>query len=93
MNLSTLSIILGLGLGLPQIYGLANPQKFAASVRKFPRNVPIGIVLMFVVSFWLGLIEDHTQCEPSAEQLDPEVRFTFVAARCPAARQPHRTAL
>jgi hypothetical protein len=52
MNLSTLSIILGLGLGLPQIYGLANPQKFAASVRKFPRNVPIGIVLMLIGTSW-----------------------------------------
>src|SRR5262245_51358080 len=47
-KLSTLSIILGLGMGLPQIYGLINPQKFAASVRKFPRNVPIGVVLMLL---------------------------------------------
>jgi hypothetical protein len=52
MKLSTLSIILGLGLGLPQVYGLANPQKFAASVRKFPRNVPIGIVLMLIGTLW-----------------------------------------
>ena len=52
MNLSTLSIILGLGMGLPQIYGLTNPQQFAASVRKFPRNVPIGIVLMLIGTAW-----------------------------------------
>jgi hypothetical protein len=52
MKLSTLSILLGLGLGLPQVYGLASPQKFAASVRKFPRNVPIGIVLMLIGTAW-----------------------------------------
>jgi hypothetical protein len=51
-KLSTLSIILGLGMGLPQIYGIVNPQKFAASVRKFPRNVPIGIVLMLLGTAW-----------------------------------------
>src|SRR5262245_12492638 len=51
-KLSTLSIILGLGMGLPQIYGIINPQKFAASVRKFPRNVPIGIVLMVLGTIW-----------------------------------------
>jgi hypothetical protein len=52
MKLSTLSVLLGLGLGLPQIYGIASPQKFAASVRKFPRNVPIGIVLMLLGTAW-----------------------------------------
>lgn len=52
MKLSTLSIILGLGIGLPQIYGLVNPQQFAASVRKFPRNVPIGIALMLIGTAW-----------------------------------------
>jgi hypothetical protein len=51
-KLSTLSIVLGLGMGLPQIYGIVNPQKFAASVRKFPRNVPIGIALMLLGTIW-----------------------------------------
>jgi len=52
LKLSTLSILLGLGMGLPQIYGIVSPQKFAASVRKFPRNVPIGIVLMLLGTGW-----------------------------------------
>jgi hypothetical protein len=52
MRLSLLSILLGLGLGAPQIYGLMNPQKFAASVRKFPRNLPAGIVLMLIATAW-----------------------------------------
>jgi hypothetical protein len=52
LNLSTLSVLLGLGMGLPQIYGLVQPQKFAASVRRFPRNVPLGIFLMLIATAW-----------------------------------------
>ena len=52
LKLSTLAIVLGLGMGLPQIYGIVNPQQFAASVRKFPRNVPLGIVLMLLGTAW-----------------------------------------
>ena len=52
LKLSTLSVVLGLAMGLPQIYGITNPQKFAESVRKFPRNVPIGIVLMLIGTVW-----------------------------------------
>jgi hypothetical protein len=52
MKLSLLSILLGLGLGAPQIYGLVNPQKFAATVRKFPRNLPAGIFLMLLGTAW-----------------------------------------
>jgi hypothetical protein len=52
MKLSTLSVLLGLGMGLPQIYGIVNPQKFAASVRRFPRNVPVGVGLMLLGTAW-----------------------------------------
>jgi hypothetical protein len=52
LKLSTLSIVLGLGMGLPQIYGIVNPRKFAEAVRKFPRNVPMGIVLMLAGTAW-----------------------------------------
>jgi hypothetical protein len=52
LTLSTLCILLGLGVGLPQVYGIVNPQKFAASVRKFPRNVPIGVALMLLGTAW-----------------------------------------
>ncbi|MGN6641951.1 MAG: hypothetical protein ACTHKU_03000 [Verrucomicrobiota bacterium] len=52
IHLSTLSIVLGLGMALPQIYGIMNPGKFAAAVRKFPRNVPIGAVLMLIGTLW-----------------------------------------
>ncbi|HXE41937.1 MAG TPA: hypothetical protein VN516_02845 [Candidatus Baltobacteraceae bacterium] len=52
MRLSLLSILLGLGLGAPQIYGIINPQKFAASVRRFPRNLSAGIFLMLLGTAW-----------------------------------------
>jgi hypothetical protein len=52
MKLSLLSILLGAGMSVPQIYGLANPQKFAVSVRKFPRNLPVGVFLMLLGTAW-----------------------------------------
>jgi len=52
LKLSTLAVLLGLGLGAPQVYGLLNPQKFAASVRRFPRNLAAGIFLMLLGTAW-----------------------------------------
>ena len=52
MKLSTLAILLGLGFGLPQIYGLLKPAKFREAVRKFPRNEPWGYALMLLGTAW-----------------------------------------
>jgi hypothetical protein len=52
MKLSLLSILLGLGLGLPQVYGLAKPAGLAAAAQKFPRNLPVGIFLMLLGTAW-----------------------------------------
>lgn len=52
LKLSTLSILMGLALALPQIYGLMKPKEFAVSVRKFPRNTPVGIALMLLATVW-----------------------------------------
>ncbi|MCX8090306.1 MAG: hypothetical protein N3I86_05135 [Verrucomicrobiae bacterium] len=52
MSLSLLSILLGLGMAVPQIYGLLRPAAFAAAVRKFPRNLPVGIALMLLGTVW-----------------------------------------
>jgi hypothetical protein len=52
MKLSTLAILLGLGIGLPQIYGLMHPTKFRDAVRKFPRSETIGYVLMLLGTVW-----------------------------------------
>jgi hypothetical protein len=51
-NLSILAVVLGLGLALPQIYGLAKPAAFAAAFRKFPRSLPWGVALMLVGTAW-----------------------------------------
>jgi hypothetical protein len=52
ISLSTLAVILGLGLALPQIYGLMNPTGFAAGVRKFPRSLSWGFALMILGTAW-----------------------------------------
>ena len=43
---------MGLGMGLPQVYGLAKPAEFAAGVRKFPRSLPWGVALMLLGTAW-----------------------------------------
>ena len=52
MKLSTLSVVLGLVLALPHLYGLANPKAFATTVRGFPRNPAVGWVLMLLGTIW-----------------------------------------
>ena len=52
LKLSTLSILLGLGMGLPQVYGILKPASFAAIARKFPRSVPWGVALMLLGTAW-----------------------------------------
>jgi|SRR5665213_578242 len=64
MKLSLLSILLGLGMGLPQVYGLARPAQLAAAARKFPRNVALGVVLMLLGTAWFVWNVNH---EPIAD--------------------------
>src|SRR5213075_783229 len=52
-KLSTLAVVLGLGMGLPQIYGLMKPAEFAAAVRRFPRSLPWGFGLMVLGTVWV----------------------------------------
>ena len=61
MKLSTLTILLGLGLGLPQIYGLLHPVKFRDAVRTFPRSVMPGYVLTLLGTVWflINLNNEH----------------------------------
>lgn len=64
LKLSTLSIALGLGFGLPQIYGIVKPTAFAAAVRKFPRSVPWGVALMLSGTAWfLWNVTQETNAE------------------------------
>ncbi|PWU20068.1 MAG: hypothetical protein C5B50_04860 [Verrucomicrobia bacterium] len=52
IDLSKLAIVLGLGTGLLQVFGIAKPEAAAASMRKFPRSLPWGIVLMLLGTGW-----------------------------------------
>jgi hypothetical protein len=52
MKLSLLSILLGLGMAAPQVYGLVKPADFAAAARKFPRSLPSGYFLMALGTLW-----------------------------------------
>jgi len=52
LKLSTLAVLLGLGMGLPQIYGIVKPTAFAAAVRRFPRSLAWGYALMLFGTVW-----------------------------------------
>jgi hypothetical protein len=51
-KLWVLSILLGLILGLPHIYGVLRPKEYGAAMRKFARYTPAGYVLMIVATLW-----------------------------------------
>jgi len=52
LNLSTLAVVMGLSLAVPQVYGLLKPAAFAAAVRRFPRSLPWGCALMLLGTAW-----------------------------------------
>ena len=78
MTLSLLSILLGLGLGVPQVYGLARPAQLAAAARKFPRNLVAGIALMLLGTAWFVWLVNN---EPIADfsAFKPYMMAGFVA--------------
>jgi hypothetical protein len=60
-KLWTLSILLGLIFGLPHIYGLLKPGQYGAALRKFPRNIPAGYLLMILATLWfLGYVRQES---------------------------------
>jgi hypothetical protein len=52
MKLSLLSVLLGLGMGSLQVYGLAKPAAFTAALRKFPRSISWGNALVALGTIW-----------------------------------------
>lgn len=52
LQLSTLAVVLGLLVGLPQVYGLVKPSAFGSAARKFPRSEMWGYVLMLAGTGW-----------------------------------------
>src|SRR2546426_1444931 len=59
IKLSTLAIILGFVFVLLNIYGVLKPAAFAVAARKFPRNTPIGYVLMLISTAWFVANVSH----------------------------------
>ena len=64
MKLSLLSILLGAGLGVPQVYALVRPKEFAAAARKFPRHFPTGVIFMLLATAWFDW---NVNIEPIAD--------------------------
>lgn len=61
MKLSTLSVLLGLVMAAPQVYGLVNPAGFRDRLRRFPRSEWCGYFLVALGTAWfLWLIKQET---------------------------------
>jgi hypothetical protein len=52
MTLSTLAVGLGLIFSLPNVFGILKPAAFGDAVRRFPRSVLWGYVLMAIGTVW-----------------------------------------
>jgi len=64
MELSILSICLGLGVAALNLFGVVKPAEFAAAARKVPRSLPLGYVSISigVGSFPLDGAEPFLPC-------------------------------
>jgi hypothetical protein len=52
IKLSTLSVLLGLLVVAPNLYGLLKPAALAAAARRFSRHTPTGVLLILVATAW-----------------------------------------
>ena len=78
ITLSTLAIALGLGVALPNAYGLANPARFREKARAFPRSETWGYLLMLLGTVWfLYLVKQERISD--FESLKPYLYTLFVA--------------
>ena len=78
MKLSLLSILLGCGMAAPQVYGLVRPKALGEAVKKFPRHLPTGIVLMLLGTAWFVW---NVNVEPIADfkPIKPYLMAAFTA--------------
>jgi hypothetical protein len=78
MKLSLLSILLGVGMSVPQVYALTKPAQFTAAARKLPRNVPVGVALMLLGTAWfLWIVNQEPIADFSAYK--PAMMIAFAA--------------
>jgi hypothetical protein len=52
INLSTLAILLGAVVFLVHICGVVSPSVYSGLLKKFPRSLPCGVVLMLLGTAW-----------------------------------------
>jgi len=78
MKLSTVAILLGSIVALINLYGLLKPAEFGVAVRKFPRSLPIGYVLMLLGTAWFvwNLKQESIS---DFEKLKPALYALFIA--------------
>jgi hypothetical protein len=55
VKLSFLAVVMGLGLALPQVYGLLKPGEFGRALRGFPRSNLWGYLFMPAATVWFVL--------------------------------------
>jgi hypothetical protein len=78
MKLSLLSILLGVGMSVPQVCALTKPVEFTAAARKLPRNVPVGVALMLLGTAWfLWIVNQEPIADFSAYK--PAMMIAFAA--------------
>lgn len=78
IKLKTLAVLMGLGMGLPQIFGIVNPVAFREQVRKFPRSLPVGIGLMLLGTAWFAFYFNQEQVSDFATY-KAYLMYAFVA--------------
>lgn len=78
MTLSHLAITLGAAVAVPQIYGLSNPKGFAETMRKLPRNIPLGFLLMGLATAWF-LANLHDESIADFESMKKPMMIAFGA--------------
>lgn len=52
MKLFIVALLLAAAHALPGLFALASPASFGTALRKFARNIPVGMVLMLVGTGW-----------------------------------------
>jgi hypothetical protein len=78
MKLSLLSILLGIGMSVPQVYALTKPVQFTAAARRLPRNLPVGVALMLLGTAWfLWIVNQEPIADFSAYK--PMMMLAFAA--------------
>ena len=65
-------------MAVPQVYGIAKPQQFAAAARKFPRNLPLGVALMLLGTAWF-VWNVHNESVSDFASFKPAMMVGFAA--------------